>query len=503
MIQEGMELNGYRIIEKIGEGGMGTVYKSYDLNLERYVALKAIHNYLTTSDDIVARFKQEARIQASLIHPNIISLFNLFQYGGSYFMVMEYVDGETLSKRIKRFGLLPPHKCIPMFIQILQAVDFAHQRGIVHRDLKPSNIMILKDDSIKVMDFGISKIVSDRSLTKTGTRMGTIYYSSPEQIKGEKNIDHRSDIYSLGITFFEMLTGHLPYNINTESDYIIMQQILEVKIPSVRKYYPYVPDKVDDAIQKATMKNPDERFQNCQEFIDFIKFEKIDEKEKVVKKEISTPQNESFRKIETSDIDKNSIIEFESISSNTYVYQKIKAHRGKRVIAYILDNLLIILPSSLLIFYREIFFDVLLKLFFDNLLFPLQFSPYHPIYLIFDNLSILLLSNSPILIWTILRIILLITYLMKDGLWEGKGIFKGAFKLRLVNTKTNKPVSKVAGFLRTFLSGLFAFYFGLGTIIDTILLFADKRGRRIADFILGTQVVDDELYTKMFLNQSK
>lgn len=456
MIQLGTELNGYRIIEKIGEGGMGIVYKAFDLNLDRYVALKVIHSYLTTSDDIVARFKQEAKIQASLIHPNIISLFNLFQYDGSYFMVMEYVEGETLSKRIKRVGLLPPHKCIPMFIQILQAVDFAHHKGVVHRDLKPSNIMILKDDSVKVMDFGIAKIVGDRSLTKTGTKMGTIYYSSPEQIKGEKNIDHRSDIYSLGITFFEMLTGHLPYNISTESDYVIMQQIVEVQIPSVKKYYPYVPDKVDDAIRKATMKNPDERFQNCQEFIDFIKFEKIDEQEFVKRKEITTPPIESFRKIETYDVDKNSIIESESINSNISEYQKIRAHRGDRVIAYILDNLLILLPSNLLIQT--------------------------------DGLEIL-------------GIILLITYFMKDGLGEGKGISKGAFKLRLVNTKTNKPVSKGAGFLRTFLSGLFALFFGLGTIIDTILLFADKRGRRIADFILGTQVVDDQLYTKMFLNK--
>ena len=501
MIQEGMELNGYRIIEKIGEGGMGTVYKSYDLNLERYVALKAIHNYLTSSVDIVARFKQEARIQASLIHPNIISLFNLFQYDGLYFMVMEYVDGETLSKRIKRVGLLPPHKCIPMFVQILQAVDFAHQRGIVHRDLKPSNIMILKDDSIKVMDFGIAKIVGDRSLTKTGTKMGTIYYSSPEQIKGEKNIDHRSDIYSLGITFFEMLTGHLPYNISTESDYVIMQQIVEVKIPSVRKYYPYVPDKVDIAVQKATMKNPDERFQNCQEFIDFIKFEKIDEQENLVKKEINSPpieskgnlindgtKNQNKINIQSSEKEKNAFrkeitnppidsderyinkgiqgqkkIKFYYHDYESISFKDVKAKPSKRIIAFILDTIIFVLFNLFLFVTLE---DKVLSL----------------IFIIFLAIFI---------------------YFPKDILGEGKGIAKGWFKLRLINTRKNSPISFTQALLRNLLSYLFWNIYGIGFIIDVILIFADQRGRRIADFILGTQVVDDELYTKMFLNQSK
>ncbi len=281
------QIREYNIQEKIGEGGMGVVYKAYDLNLERYVAIKAIHAALTSNEELINRFKQEARLQSRLVHPNIVSLYNLFSENNIYYMVMEYVDGETLSQRIKRVGLLPPHQCIPMFIKILKAVEFAHNNGVVHRDIKPSNILITKTNEIKVMDFGIAKLVGEKGMTKTGTKMGTISYMSPEQILGEKDIDGRSDIFSLGITFFEMLTGQLPYNTETESDFILMKQIVDNKLPSVKKYYPYVPDRVDFAISKATKKNKYERFQSCKDFVDYIKEEEIRERENSSVKQIN------------------------------------------------------------------------------------------------------------------------------------------------------------------------------------------------------------------------
>ncbi len=281
------KIRDYTIIKKIGEGGMGIVYKAFDPNLERHVAIKAIHSTYTTNPEIVLRFRQEAKVQASLMHPNIVSLHNFFPENDIYYMVMEYVDGETLSNRLKRVGLIPPHKCIPMFIQMLQAVDYAHRNGIIHRDIKPSNILIDKNNNIKVMDFGIAKLVGEKGLTKTGMKMGTIYYMSPEQVIGDKEIDKRSDIFSLGITFFEMLTGQLPSSTDTESDFKLMQQIVDNKLPSVKKYYPYVPEKVDEAIAMATKKDRSERFRSCQEFIDFVKYEEIEEQESFVKRKIT------------------------------------------------------------------------------------------------------------------------------------------------------------------------------------------------------------------------
>ena len=264
----------YRIIEKLGEGGMGEVYLAEDENLGRQVAIKMLAPELMRNAELVERFKQEARLQASLIHPNIVALHTFFVEGGTFYMVMEYAKGETLSQRLKRVGLLPPYICIPIFNQILSAVGFAHEKGIIHRDLKPSNIIIDQNNNVKVMDFGIAKVLGDRGMTKTGTKMGTLNYMSPEQIMGEKDIDLRTDIFSLGITFYEMLTGKLPYETKTESDFMLMQQIVENKIPSVKESYPYVPDKVDTAIAIATQKSKGDRFNSCNEFKEYLNDEK-------------------------------------------------------------------------------------------------------------------------------------------------------------------------------------------------------------------------------------
>ena len=283
------QIREYKIKNKIGEGGMGEVYLAEDENLGRQVAIKMLAPELMRNAELVERFKQEARLQASLIHPNIVALHTFFVEGGTFYMVMEYAKGETLAERLKRVGLLPPHICIPVFIQILNAVAFAHSKDIIHRDLKPSNIMIDNNNNIKIMDFGIAKALGNNNITKTGTKMGTVNYMSPAQIVGDKDIDRRSDIYSLGIVFFEMLTGKLPYNNTTSSEFLMMQEIVQSKLPSVKDFYPYVPDKVDTAISIATQKNRVDRFKNCDEFIEFFENEN-----NVNKTELNSSHNQNI-----------------------------------------------------------------------------------------------------------------------------------------------------------------------------------------------------------------
>ncbi len=220
------QIREYRIISKIGEGGMGEVFLAEDENLGRKVAIKMLAPELMRNAELVERFKQEARLQASLIHPNIVALYTFFIEDNNFYMVMEYADGETLKELIKKNGKIEEETAKRIMLQLLEGVGYAHQLGIIHRDLKPSNIIVGKDLRVKIMDFGIAKALGDRGMTKTGTKMGTLYYMSPEQIKAEKDIDQRTDIYSLGIIFYEMLTGKVPFNTETESDFEVMNEIV-------------------------------------------------------------------------------------------------------------------------------------------------------------------------------------------------------------------------------------------------------------------------------------
>ncbi|MCS7052505.1 MAG: serine/threonine protein kinase, partial [Ignavibacterium sp.] len=261
----------YKIISKIGEGGMGVVYKAFDENLERFVALKAIHPALTTDENIVARFKNEAKVQAGLIHPNIVSLFSFFKENNTYFMVMEFVDGITLRELIRENQKLTEQQALPILLQLLEGLSHAHSMGIVHRDLKPGNILITTDNRVKISDFGIAKVLGDRGLTATGTKMGTIYYMSPEQIRAQKDIDQRSDIYSLGIILYEMLTGRVPFNTETESDFEIMQEIVYKPLESPKKFNPSISDKIVTVFEKMTHKDRELRYITCYQCTEDIK----------------------------------------------------------------------------------------------------------------------------------------------------------------------------------------------------------------------------------------
>ncbi len=264
----GSKIEHYRIVDILGEGGMGIVYKALDLKLERYVALKILNAQAFSNPQFIARFRREAKNQAKLTHPNIVPVYGLAESENTLGIVMEYVKGETLERIIERERQLGLIESLNILKQILAGAGYAHKQGFVHRDLKPSNIIINHEGVAKIMDFGISKSINDsKAITKTGTKIGTVLYMSPEQIKAQ-DPTNRSDIYSIGITFYEMLAGVTPFDKGTEFE--IMEAHLKknpVKISSIRKDIPF---EVDALINKALNKSPIKRYENCDEFIESI-----------------------------------------------------------------------------------------------------------------------------------------------------------------------------------------------------------------------------------------
>lgn len=263
----GQQILNYRIDTKIGEGGMGVVYLASHLQLERKAAIKALHPTFVHNPQIRARFRQEAAALAQLKHAQIVALYDYLEEPDGLFLIMEYVQGRELDDYIANVsGPIPAEKALPMFIQVLDAFQYAHQQGIVHRDIKPSNLLVTNNLSIKVLDFGIARILGeDKSLTQTGTKMGTVLYMSPEQVTG-KLVDARSDIYTLGVTLFQMLTGKCPYNDQQLTEYEIYRQIVEQPLPPMQTLYPTISQSLQAVVDKATAKNPLLRFQTCDDF---------------------------------------------------------------------------------------------------------------------------------------------------------------------------------------------------------------------------------------------
>ena len=204
----------YRIEQKLGQGGMSAVYKAMDPNLRRVVAIKIIHSHLSNNPEFVRRFEEEAAAVAQLRHPGIIQVFDFNHEGDIYYMVMEYVPGETLQERLRRLNSHGMRLSYPetarLVANVTEAVEYAHRRNMIHRDIKPANIMLDVNGQSILMDFGIAKILGGEQHTATGAVIGTALYMSPEQIRGD-HVDHRSDIYSIGVTLFEMLRGRPPF----------------------------------------------------------------------------------------------------------------------------------------------------------------------------------------------------------------------------------------------------------------------------------------------------
>ena len=259
----GNVVGNYKITAKIGEGGMGAVFKGVDLMLEREVAIKMLRPELASQPAVVERFRTEAVTLAKLNHPNIAMLHNFFRQGEHYFMVMEYVRGETLDSAIRRFGAMSVEHAVALFCQALEGIEHAHRLGIIHRDIKPANMMLTDTGSIKVMDFGIARVLGSARMTKQGNVIGTIEYMPPEQVRGEET-DARSDVYSLGILLYEMLTGRVPFN--SKSEYELMRSQIEDAPPPPRTFAAHIALPLEQAIMRSLAKRATARFQSAGEF---------------------------------------------------------------------------------------------------------------------------------------------------------------------------------------------------------------------------------------------
>jgi len=253
----------YRIIEKIGEGGMGVVYKAVDQHLDRAVAIKVLHPQYLADAELLERFRAEARAQAQLNHPNLATLYAFLVENGTACIVMEYIHGESFHALVARRGAIPAAEAVPLFQQALAGLGCAHRAGIVHRDIKPGNLMVNQDGVVKVMDFGLAKVSGDPRVTRTGVRLGTAYYMSPEQIL-MKPVDYRTDIYSLGATMYEMLTGRTPFH--ADSEFEILNQHVNMPPPPLCRHLPSISSGVEHAILTALAKNPDQRFRSAEQF---------------------------------------------------------------------------------------------------------------------------------------------------------------------------------------------------------------------------------------------
>jgi serine/threonine protein kinase/FKBP-type peptidyl-prolyl cis-trans isomerase len=258
----GEKIQHYRITRLIGEGGMASVYEAVHEKLQSKVAIKVLNPILTSNRNIRERFENEARFMAGLNHVNITRVIDYEERPDLLAIVMEFLEGEDLNVRIKRDGPMPLNEVLPIFIQVLDAFEYAHARSIVHRDVKPSNIFIEPSKAVKILDFGIAKLLgATDDMTATGTQIGTPVYMSPEQVNTDKNIDQRSDIYSLGVTLFYMLNGKPPYDTTTTSSFQIFTKIVYEPLPDLANY-----PEINQILKIATQKDPAQRYQTCSAF---------------------------------------------------------------------------------------------------------------------------------------------------------------------------------------------------------------------------------------------
>ena len=269
MIVKGQKINDrYQVIRSIGEGGMANVYLAYDTILDRNVAVKVLRGDLSSDEKFVRRFQREAISASSLSHPNIVEMYDVGEDDGNYFIVMEYIDGKTLKSLIKKRGSLTVCEVVDIMLQLTSAISCAHDSYIIHRDIKPQNVMILDDGRVKITDFGIAIASNASELTQTNSVMGSVHYLPPEQANGN-GATAKSDIYSLGILMFELLTGKLPFKGDNAVE-IALKQMKE-SIPSVCKINEEIPQSIENVILRACAKNPRNRYSNVKAMYNDIK----------------------------------------------------------------------------------------------------------------------------------------------------------------------------------------------------------------------------------------
>ena len=269
MIVKGQKINDrYQIIRTIGEGGMANVYLAHDIILDRDVAVKVLRGDLAHDEKFVRRFQREAISASSLSHPNIVEMYDVGEDDGNYYIVMEYIDGKTLKNLIKKRGALTLPEVIDIMLQLTSAVMCAHDSYIIHRDIKPQNVLIKEDGTVKITDFGIAMALNSTELTQTNSVMGSVHYLPPEQANGN-GATIKSDIYSLGILMFELLTGKLPFKGENAVEIAIKQ--MKEQIPRVTNYVESIPQSVENVIFKACAKNPKNRYDSVAQMHEDIK----------------------------------------------------------------------------------------------------------------------------------------------------------------------------------------------------------------------------------------
>ncbi|WP_366162900.1 Stk1 family PASTA domain-containing Ser/Thr kinase [Bacillus infantis] len=252
----------YKILDMIGGGGMANVYLAHDMILDRDVAVKILRLDFAENDEFIRRFHREAQSATSLAHPNIVSIYDVGEEDSIYYIVMEYVEGQTLKQYIQQHSPVPVDTALDIMNQLLSAISHAHQHHIVHRDIKPHNILVDRLGNVKITDFGIAMALSSTSITQTNSVLGSVHYLSPEQARGGM-ANKKSDIYSLGIVMFELLTGRLPFS--GESAVSIALKHLQSETPSLRRWNPSIPQSVENIVLKATAKDPFHRYENVED----------------------------------------------------------------------------------------------------------------------------------------------------------------------------------------------------------------------------------------------
>jgi serine/threonine protein kinase len=295
------KLGKYKIITEVGQGDFAAVYKAVDTTLDRTVALKVLAPHLLWDYAFVQRFQREARVAANLDHPNILTIYEVGQIEGVYFIAMQFLEGRTLSQILEAEGPLPVSRVRAIIEQVASALDYAHARGFVHRDIKPSNVIVAEDGRATLTDFGLVKAGEGTKLSTTGVVFGTPEYISPEQAQGEK-VDGRSDIYSLGIMLFEMLSGQVPFEADTPLEVPIKH--LTAPLPLPREVNPDISEPVEQVILKAMAKAPEDRYQRVSEMAEALKRamegevkERVEEPLEIVEEEEEGPDLESLIEI--------------------------------------------------------------------------------------------------------------------------------------------------------------------------------------------------------------
>lgn len=356
MIMKGQKINErYQIIKTIGEGGMANVYLAYDTILDRNVAVKVLRGDLATDEKFVRRFQREALSASSLSHPNIVEVYDVGEDNGLYYIVMEYIEGKHLKQLLKKRGSLTKEEVIDIMIQLSDGMSAAHDSYIIHRDIKPQNIMILENGLIKITDFGIAMALNATQLTQTNSVMGSVHYLPPEQACG-KGATIQSDVYSMGILMYELLTGSVPFKGDNAVE-IALKHIKE-SIPNVKEINSEIPNSVANIVKKSTAKNIKNRYQDAREMCEDLKtcledarldedayefeFPEVEENDKKSKKAVTELENTTVVPVKSEQIEGD---EEEMASKKTKETTKSKENKLLLVLAIIFTGLIVIITA--------------------------------------------------------------------------------------------------------------------------------------------------------------